>query len=73
MAQWKGHSDVIKAIKYITETDLPLIFTAGMDRMAKIWNLKGELQGILRQGYMLKQSYNWNFPLGTYHLDLDNR
>ncbi len=41
--------------------------------MAKIWNLKGELQGILRQGYMLKQNYVWNFPLGTYQSDLGKR
>lgn len=64
---------MIKCIKYIAETDLPLIFTAGMDRMAKIWNIKGEVQGVLRQGYMLKANYLWNFPLGTYKLDLDKR
>lgn len=37
-----------------------------MDKMAKIWNLKGELQGILRQGYMMKTSYLWKFPLNAY-------
>jgi hypothetical protein len=46
------HSDVIKSVQYISVTDQPLIFTAGMDRMAKIWNLQGECQGTLKQGYM---------------------
>ena len=43
ISQWKGHNDQIKSIKYISETDSALVFTAGMDRMAKIWNIKGEL------------------------------
>ena len=41
--------------------------------MAKIWNLKGELQGILRQGYMMKTNYTWNFPLNKYNSDIDKR
>lgn len=43
ISQWKGHNDIIKCIIYIHQTDTPIIFTAGMDRMAKIWNMKGEL------------------------------
>jgi len=58
---------------YIEHTDEPLIFSAGMDKMAKIWNLKGEIQGVLRQGYMMKTSYVWNFPLGKYNGDIDKR
>jgi len=50
-----------------------LIFTASLDRMAKIWNLKGEVQGILRQGYMLRPSYVWNFPLNNYKGALESR
>ena len=53
-AQWKGHNDAIKYIKYIDNTDTPLVFTAGLDKMARIWNIKGELQGSLRQGFMNK-------------------
>ena len=52
---------------------MAIIFSAGMDKMAKIWNIKGELQGILRQGYMMKSSYLWKFPLNTYGLNLDAR
>jgi len=35
----QAHKDVIKAIAYISQTDVPLIFTAGLDRMAKIWDM----------------------------------
>mmetsp|Transcript_26188 Transcript_26188/g.19675 ORF Transcript_26188/g.19675 Transcript_26188/m.19675 type:complete len:134 (+) Transcript_26188:994-1395(+) len=44
-----------------------------MDRLAKIWNTKGEVQGILRQGYMLRPSYLWNFPLRNYNEALEVR
>jgi len=37
------HKDIIKSVQYIEVTDQPLIFTAGMDKLAKIWNLQGEL------------------------------
>jgi hypothetical protein len=63
VAQWKAHKDSIKFIKYINQTDTPVIFTAGLDRMAKIWNLKGELMGTLRQGVMRVPDKPWNFPL----------
>jgi WD40 repeat protein len=35
----QAHKDVIKSIAYIAATDVPLIFTAGLDRMAKIWDM----------------------------------
>ncbi len=34
---WLAHKDVIKSIIYISQTDAPLIFTASLDKMAKIW------------------------------------
>ncbi len=76
VAQWQAHRDVIKSVKYIVQTDIPIIFTASMDRMAKIWFLnkdKIEPLGVLRQGYMLKQNYIWKFPLSNYDNDLDKR
>ena len=63
-------------MKFISQTDIPIIFTASMDRMAKIWTFnkdKIEPLGVLRQGYMLKQQYNWNFPLKNHAQDLDKR
>lgn len=51
---------MIKTVKYISQTDIPIIFTASMDRMAKIWTYnkdKIEPLGVLRQGYMLKKQY----------------
>lgn len=39
IAQWQAHKDVIKTVKYIKETDVPIIFTASMDRMARIWSV----------------------------------
>jgi hypothetical protein len=76
VAQWQAHRDVIKSVKYIVQTDIPIIFTASMDRMAKIWFLnkdKIEPLGVLRQGYMLKSNYIWKFPLSNYDNDLDKR
>lgn len=35
--QWKAHTDAIKYIRVITETKEPVIFTASVDRMAKLW------------------------------------
>ena len=60
---WEAHSDVIKAVQYITATDEPLVFTAGLDRMACIWGLDGSPRGRLIQGYMMKTNYFWDFPL----------
>lgn len=76
IAQWQAHKDVIKTVKYISQTDIPIIFTASMDRMAKIWTYnkdKIEPLGVLRQGYMLKKQYMWIFPLNNYALDLEKR
>jgi WD40 repeat protein len=52
--QWEAHKDVIKSIQYISLTDVPLVFTAGLDRMAYIWDLDKVCRGKLIQGYMLK-------------------
>ena len=73
VAQWKAHKDSIKFIKYIKETDVPVIFTAGLDRMAKIWNMKGELMGTLRQGVMRVPDKPWDFPLTHHEEDTENR
>lgn len=63
---WEAHSDVIKSIKYINVTDEPLIFTAGLDRMACIWDLEGNPRGKLLQGYMMKANYFWDFRLDDH-------
>jgi len=47
-------------------TDEPLVFTAGMDRNAYIWDLNKNCRGKLIQGYMLKKNYYWDFPLTNY-------
>jgi hypothetical protein len=76
IAQWQAHKDVIRTVKYISATDIPIIFTASMDKMAKIWTYnreKIELLGTLLQGYMLKGNYSWNFPLGKHQKDLGKR
>ena len=36
-----AHKDIIKSIQYIHSTDEPLIFTAGLDKNAYIWDMKG--------------------------------
>ena len=64
---WEAHSDVIRSIKNINVTDEPLVFTAGLDRMACIWDLEGNLRGKLLQGYMMKkQIYLWDFRLQSH-------
>ena len=64
--QWKAHKDSIRFIKFINETDFPIIFTAGMDKMARIWNIKGEPMGTLRQGVVKFPDKAWEFPLGGH-------
>ena len=71
--QFQAHKDIIKAIQYIHSTDEPLIFTAGLDRMAYIWDLNKNCRGKLIQGYMLKQNYYWDFPLSQYHSFTEQR
>ena len=44
---WTAHKDIIKSITYINMTDEPLVFTAGMDRMAYIWDLNKNCKGKL--------------------------
>lgn len=44
---FQAHKDIIRSIQYIHSTDEPLIFTAGLDRMACIWDLKKECRGKL--------------------------
>lgn len=62
----EAHSDVIRAIQYINATDVPLVFTAGIDKMACIWGLDGAPKGRLTQGYMMKANYFWDFPLNQH-------
>jgi len=62
----EAHTDAIKAVQFIADTDVPLVFTAGLDRYAKIHDLDKNLRGTLYQGYMLKQNYKWDFPLNNY-------
>ena len=62
----EAHSDVIRAIQYINATDVPLVFTAGIDKMACIWGLDGAPKGRLTQGYMMKANYFWDFPLNRH-------
>lgn len=49
------------------------MFTASLDRMVTIWNMKGETMGTLSQGYMTHANYLWNFELQNYDNSLKNR
>lgn len=51
---WKAHGDAVRNLDFILETDKPYVFSSGLDKMAKIWNLRGELQGVFTQGVMTK-------------------
>lgn len=69
----EAHSDAVKAVQYISDTDVPLVFTAGLDRYAKIYDLDKNLRGVLYQGYMLRPNYKWDFPLSQYNNLTDAR
>jgi WD40 repeat protein len=71
----QAHKDVIKSIAFISSTDVPLIFTAGLDKMAKIWDLTNNEapRGVLQQGYMLNPDYKWDFPLKDYSSFTESR
>ena len=70
---WEAHSDVIRAIQFVNATDEPLVFTAGLDRMACIWDLQGNPRGRLIQGYMMKSNYFWDFPLHQHEAKQEKR
>jgi WD40 repeat protein len=59
--QWKAHSDAIKYLNVVSETEGMSLFSAGLDCMAKLWTIGGELLGVLKQGNKYKDS--WKFPL----------
>lgn len=64
--QTSAHSDAIRSLQYIPVTDEPLIFTASADKFVKIWNMKGEHLGTLKQGYMMLADYEWRFPCAQF-------
>lgn len=61
ITQWKAHSDAIKYISIVNETQSTSLFSAGLDNMAKLWTFKGDLLGVLKQGNKFKGS--WKFPV----------
>jgi hypothetical protein len=40
--------------------------TAGLDKFVHIFTVEGEPRGTLKQGYMMKQNYLWQFDMETY-------
>ena len=60
IAQWKAHTEAIKTLHYVEETVEPVLFTAGLDQMARLWSLSGELKGTLKQG---QAKTKWDFAL----------
>ena len=73
IGRFEAHSESIKSIQYVSVTDQPLIFTAGIDKYVRIHNLDGEKMGELKQGYMLSTNYEWNFSLSNYDAQLPDR
>ena len=56
---WKAHTDTIKYICVIKETESPTIFSTGLDQMARLWDTQGILLGSLKQGN--RGSARWEF------------
>lgn len=67
ISQWTAHSDTIMSIQFIPITDEPLIFTASKDKFVHLFTLEGEPRGTLRQGYMMLDNYDWDFPVQDYN------
>lgn len=61
ISQWSAHTDAVKSIQYISETDKPLVLTASLDKFVHIFSVEGELLGTLKQGYMNIRDYKWEF------------
>ena len=63
----KAHKDSVRSIQYIDTTDVPIVMTASSDRKVKIFEAEeGTKLGTLKQGYMSKANYKWNFPFKGY-------
>ena len=56
---WKAHTDTIKYICIIMETESPSIFSTGLDQMARLWNTQGVQLGSLKQGN--RGAAQWEF------------
>ena len=61
------------SIQYINVTDEPLVMTSGHDKYVHIFALSGELRGTLKQGYMTKNPYLWDFGMKNYDKKLPQR
>lgn len=67
MAQWKAHKESVRSVQYIDITDEPIVLTSSSDQKVRIFNLRGEKLGTLKQGYMSKgPDYKWNFPMSNF-------
>jgi WD40 repeat protein len=67
VAQWKAHKESVRSVQYIDITDEPIVLTSSSDQKVRIFNLRGEKLGTLKQGYMSKgPDYKWNFPMSNF-------
>lgn len=67
VAQWKAHKESVRSVQYIDITDEPIVLTSSSDQKVRIFNLKGEKLGTLKQGYMSKgPDYKWDFPMSNF-------
>lgn len=73
ISQWTAHTDAIRSIQYINVTDSPVILTAGLDKFVHIFSVLGEPRGTLKQGYMMKTNYLWDWKMETYDDKLAER
>ena len=73
IAQWVAHKDIIKSLHYINVTDEPILFSSSFDKMSKIWNIKGRLSGMLRQGRKIIGEDKWKFDLQHFDSCVEGR
>jgi hypothetical protein len=67
VAQWKAHKQSVRSVEYIDITDEPIVLTSSSDQKVRIFNLRGEKLGTLKQGYLSKgEDYKWDFPMSNF-------
>ncbi|CAM9150573.1 unnamed protein product [Chrysoparadoxa australica] len=63
---WDAHSDMIQCMSKVE--DPPALVTSGLDLLVKVWSLKGQLLGVLRQSSFAKLN-KWLLEVDSHSLE----
>jgi len=62
VSTWQAHSDAIQSMQLVLECNHECIITSSFDCLVKVFDLKGGVIGVLRQGENIS-GFNWNFKV----------